>query len=409
MLFRSLVEQLAASLPDCLILLIGNDTCGAQARFARLKNIQMVGEVAYQTLPHYLHAFDVCILPFQITDLTLATNPVKVYEYMCAGKPIVSVNLPELAAMQQLLYLADGPQQFVDLCRQALQEPGDALRRTERIAFASEQTWVHRAQEFEIALAQSTPPLVSIIVVTYNNLALTKRCLASIDLHTAGVRYEIIIVDNASADGSPHYLQQFAQGRSDVRLLLNADNLGFAKANNQGLAVAQGDYLVLLNNDTVVTSGWAASLTRHCRQDRTIGLVGPVTNNIGNEAKVAIQYGSLEDMPPQARAYTLAHLGESFEIYTLAFFCVMIPREVYSKVGALEEAFGIGFFEDDDYCRRVQQAGWRTVCAEDVFVHHHLSASFNKLGQDRKRELFERNKVIYEAKWGPWLPHSYRK
>jgi GT2 family glycosyltransferase len=74
----------------------------------------------------------------------------------------------------------------------------------------------------------------------------------------------------------------------------------------------------------------------------------------------------------------------------------------------MDEAFGIGFFEDDDYCRRVERAGYGIACAEDVFVHHHLSASFDKLGADRKRQLFERNKVIYEAKWGPWVPHEYR-
>jgi GT2 family glycosyltransferase len=139
-----------------------------------------------------------------------------------------------------------------------------------------------------------------------------------------------------------------------------------------------------------------------------IGLIGPVTNNIGNEAKIDITYDSLDEMPVRAREYTLTHLGQSFDIRTLAFFCVMITRKAYDKIGGLDEAFGLGFFEDDDYCRRAEAEKFRIVCADDVFVHHNLSASFNKLGQERKQELFLKNKAIYEAKWGKWIPHSYR-
>jgi GT2 family glycosyltransferase len=112
-------------------------------------------------------------------------------------------------------------------------------------------------------------------------------------------------------------------------------------------------------------------------------------------------------MQRKARRYTLAHMGELRSMRTLAFFCVMFPRRVYEHVGPLDEDFGLGFFEDDDYCRRIEQAGWRIMCAEDVFVHHHLSASFGKLGKGRG-ELLKMNQKIYEAKWGPWTPHKYR-
>ncbi len=91
-----------------------------------------------------------------------------------------------------------------------------------------------------------------------------------------------------------------------------------------------------------------------------------------------------------------------------AFFCVAMRREVYARIGELDEQFGMGFFEDDDYCRRVEQAGLEVYCAQDVFVHHHLSASFDSLGVEIKRVLFEKNKAIYEAKWGAWTPHAYR-
>ena len=93
---------------------------------------------------------------------------------------------------------------------------------------------------------------------------------------------------------------------------------------------------------------------------------------------------------------------------TVAFFCAAMPRAVHETVGGLDEDFGIGFFEDDDYCRRVSDAGWHVGCADDVFVHHHLSASFDQLKSEARQALFEKNKAIYEAKWGPWIPHVYR-
>jgi GT2 family glycosyltransferase len=223
------------------------------------------------------------------------------------------------------------------------------------------------------------------------------------------VDFEIIVVDNASSDDTPRFLMKWSAGRADVRLILNPSNAGFSAGNNIGLAAATGDYLVILNNDTVVTPWWAWRLVNHLRNDASVGLVGPITNNIGNEAKVTTSYATLDLMPTEAERLTMRNLGRSFEIPTLAFFCVMLPRSTYELCGPLCEDYGMGMFEDDDYCRRVQAAGLRTVCAEDVFVHHHLSASFDKLGYVRKMDLFEKNRAIYEAKWGPWIPHTYRE
>ncbi|MDT4797727.1 Trans-aconitate 2-methyltransferase [compost metagenome] len=403
-----LVRKAALAFPDSLVLLIGADTCDARGQLADVPNVEFLGEVPYAKLPYYLYGFDVCLLPFRVIDLTLATNPVKVYEYLCSGKPVVSVDLPEMRQFGSLVRTAPDHDAFIEQCRQALAAPDAQELVQRRIAFASDQTWQHRARELEESLANVEQPLISIVVLTYNNLELTRKCLASIDRCTQDVRYEIVIVDNASTDGSPEYLRSFAAGRDDVKLLLNTDNKGFAAGNNQGLALASGEYLVILNNDTVVTPGWASGFVRHLRADPGIGLIGPVTNNIGNEAKIEIDYTSTDEMPVVARKYTVTHLGKSFDIRTAAFFCVMIPRHVYEAVGDLDEAFGLGFFEDDDYCRRVEQIGQRCVCAEDVFVHHHLSASFNKLGAERRNALMEKNRAIYEAKWGQWSPHRYR-
>ena len=249
---------------------------------------------------------------------------------------------------------------------------------------------------------------VSVIVVTYNNLAYTRQCLDSLERFSDWSGLEIIVVDNASHDGTPEFLREWAVQAASRQVILNPDNRGFAAANNQGLAAASGEYLILLNNDTCVTRGWVRGLLTHLRRDPEVGMVGPVTNNIGNEARIDSDYDDMAAMAAFAADYTARHAGRAFDLPTLAFFCVAMPRSTYERVGPLDEDFGIGFFEDDDYCRRVDAAGLRCVCAEDVFVHHQLSASFDLLKLDRRQALFERNKLIYEKKWGPWQPHTYR-
>lgn len=402
-----LVRGVARAFPGHLVLLVGRDTAGVAKRLADEPNIVFTGEVPYAQLPYYLHAFAVALLPFRVMALTLATNPVKVYEYLSAGKPVVSVDLPEIQQFGHLVRCASDPAAFIREVGQALDERDAALREA-RMRFASEQTWDHRALELDEAIARLPSPLVSVIVLTYNNLDFTRACLRSIETESCWPNLEVIVVDNASSDGTRAFLEEWVRGGAGRRIILNESNLGFSAGNNVGLAAANGDYLVLLNNDTYVTPHWVGTMVKHLARNPGIGILGPVTNNIGNEARVEIHYADMEEMKRAAAAYTSRRIGKLLDVDTVAFFCVAMPRSTYERVGPMDEAFGVGFFEDDDYCRRVQAAGLRVVCADDVFVHHHLSASFDALKAERKQELFERNKAIYEAKWGQWKPHAYR-
>jgi len=403
-----LLEKVARNHQDCLVLMVGADTCGAQQRLQHLDNVEFTGEVAYTALPYYLHGFDVCLLPFQVIPLTLATNPVKVYEYLSAGKDVVSIDLPEIKQFGDLVSTGadhDGFLAALAATLRALFNPQLVARRRE---FAAEQTWAHRVRDLAKGIDALQQPKVSVVVVTYNNLDLTKVCLDSLDRYSDYPNLELIVVDNASADDTPVYLRAWAAAGDNRHVILNTDNRGFAAANNQGLATATGEYLVMLNNDTHVTPGWVATLVGHLQRTPMLGMLGPVTNNIGNEARIDIRYNDMEQMLQAAADYTAHHAGQLTPLHTAAFFCVAMPRRVYEKVGDLDEAFGIGMFEDDDYCRRVQQAGWSIACADDVFIHHHLSASFNKIKQEKRLAMFEQNKAIYEAKWGTWVPHKYR-
>ena len=131
--------------------------------------------------------------------------------------------------------------------------------------------------------------LASIVVLCYNGLEETTRpCMESIIANTPEGRYELIVVDNASADGTADYLKTFAARHENVRLLLNETNRGYAGGNNDGIKLAQGQYIVLLNNDTLVPGGWLEKLLKLFNEQSDVGLVGPVTNAAGNEQRIEL-------------------------------------------------------------------------------------------------------------------------
>lgn len=241
-------------------------------------------------------------------------------------------------------------------------------------------------------------PRVSIIVVTFNQLVLTRMCLETL-LDAFECKIEIIVVDNASADGTPDYLRDLAAKNPCVRPIFNTTNFGFAAANNQGLAVARGEVMVLLNNDTIPASQWLHALIRRL-DDPAIGLVGPVTNRIGNEQQIDALYRNISQLEEFAVENAVVHKGEDVDLQSLAMFCVAMRRDTFMRVGPLDEQFGLGLFEDDDYAMRVRAAGLRVVCARDAFVHHFGEGSFGELFADgRYSRLFEANKKRFEAKW----------
>ena len=242
-------------------------------------------------------------------------------------------------------------------------------------------------------------PRVSIVVVTYNNRDLNRLCLESLFARTEWPNLEVFVVDNGSSDGTRELLAGFAVPRANLRVIELEENRGFPAAVNAGLAASTGGYLVLLNNDTVLTRGWLTALLRHLATDGDLGLIGPVTNAIANEARVDVGYSGLAGLPGWAASWTRDHDGETFSISMAAFFCVAMRREIFEAVGPLDERFGLGLFEDGDYCRRVRAGGWEIRCARDSFVHHWQNASFRRLGKDAYFALFEENRRKFEEKW----------
>lgn len=404
-----LLSFLAINSPDIEFVIAGDVTVDIKHLEKHL-NIKFIGEVLYRDLTAYLNSFDVCIIPFKIIDLTICTNPVKIYEYLAAGKPVISTAMPEVELISDYVHIGNTKEEFLAKIQDAISEKDNMDLALFRKNWALQHDWSSRAKELckKIFSIEIFPKKVSLIVLTYNNIELTKQCLDSIVKNTTYKNYEVIIVDNNSTDGTQEYLTNKYQNNDIFNIILNECNLGFAAGNNIGLMASQGEILLILNNDTYVTPYWLEPLISVLNENY-VGLVCPVTNNIGNEAKVNVSYDSFNDMNVQALNYTCSHMGNVYPMKCIAFFCVAMRRDLYESIGPLSEEYGLGFFEDDDYCMRVLKAGYKNYAVDGSFVHHHLSASFNQLKNNTKEELMLRNKKMFESKWGQWIPHSYRK
>jgi len=402
-----LVSDLAQRRPDWEFILVGSTFSADLRRLSKLPNVFLPGEKHYAEIPSWLGEFDVAIIPFRRSPLTEATNPVKAYEILASGKPLVSVPIPEVQSLKPLVRLASTAEEFEREIEAALAEDDPQLP-VERISFAKQNTWEERYKKLAPSIIQSFPK-ASVIIVTYNNLKLNRLCLESVFGRTEWPNLEVIVVDNNSTDGTREYLREAENTFPHLSIILNDDNLGFAAANNMGLRQATGEFLVLLNNDTVVTRGWLSTLIRHLHANPAIGLIGPATNSIGNEAKVEVDYTSLDDMPSWAANFVREQADNVFLIPMLAMFCLAMRKEVFEKIGPLDEQFGIGMFEDDDYTHRVKLEGFRVACAADVFVHHFGQASFKELVNNGKYQgLFDENRQRFERKWKTqWIPHQY--
>jgi GT2 family glycosyltransferase len=253
------------------------------------------------------------------------------------------------------------------------------------------------------------PPMVSAVIVTHNSADYIGHCLDSVRLNSAYPSYEVIVVDNDSRDGTLDLLRDFASRDNRVRIVALAHNAGFAAGSNRGVRQAKGEYLILLNADTIVTAGWMERLIRHHRKDPSLGIVVPVTNWASNEAGINVNYTNLQEMEEFSASRAREKMGCSLEIRMAPLFCALIPRAVWEKAGELDERFEAGMFEDDDFSRRVLEAGYRILCAEDCFVHHFGHGALSKLPARKYQTLFARNRDRFEQKWGcVWKPQAPR-
>ena len=236
----------------------------------------------------------------------------------------------------------------------------------------------------------------SIIILTYNNLDYNRICLESIRKYTTVGTYEIVIVDNKSTDGTREWLKE----QSDIKLILNDENVGFPKGCNLGIEASEKDNdILLLNNDTKVTPRWLDNLKKCLYSYDKIGAVGSVTNNCSNYQTMNVPYSDIEDMIEFANSNNISAPEKWEQKARLVGFCMLIKRDVINKIGTLDERFTPGNFEDDDLCMRIIEAGYKLMLCNDSFIHHFGSTSFKK-DYTKFNNVLRTNAQRFEEKWG---------
>jgi len=248
---------------------------------------------------------------------------------------------------------------------------------------------------------------VDIVVCVHNALEDTRRCLDSVVRATPSP-WRLIVVNDGSEGPTSAFLRQFAQGRSEVLLIENAQAKGYTRAANQGLRASSAAYVILLNSDTVVPPGWTDRLIECAESDPAIGIVGPLSN--------AASWQSVPDRRDSAGEWMVNALPEGMSIEAMDEgverlserrfprlpvingFCFLIKRGLLDRIGYLDEAtFPNGYGEENDFCLRAGAAGFACAVADHVYVFHAKSRSF---GHDQRRTLSEQGWAALKAKHG---------
>ena len=222
---------------------------------------------------------------------------------------------------------------------------------------------------------------ITIMTRVYNNLEITKSCIESIKKHTADMEYEHIVIDNNSTDGTLEYLKSLPW----IKLISNEQNNGCAKALNQGVKAATGEYIVNVDNDVTVGPNWLKPMVDLADKYSDVGIVSPGTRE-----------GLLDfDIESYGKEYT--QRMKNITADECGGWCMLIKREVFDKVGLFDEELFNMYCEDSDFFMRMREAGYRPIRTGASFIHHKSNVTLSKM--PGKVEFEKKRIAILRKKW----------
>jgi GT2 family glycosyltransferase len=235
--------------------------------------------------------------------------------------------------------------------------------------------------------SQDVQPALSIVIVTWNAKKVSLECLESVSKLESSIQTEVIVVDNASTDGTPEAIES---GFPQVKLIRNDANLGFAKANNIGIDASKGKYVCLLNSDVVIPIGCFEKMVTYMEHHPDIGVLGPkMISPDGGVGKSVAKFPTVWNSFCCALAFHKVfkqsatfggYMMEGFpydrieDVEVLTGWFWLVPRCALEQVGGLEERFFM-YGEDIDWCYRFHKAGWRVVFYPEAEALHYGAAS----------------------------------
>lgn len=250
---------------------------------------------------------------------------------------------------------------------------------------------------FSIELTIDPQPQVSIIVPVYGNLDLTLQCLAAIAEAPTAVGYEVIVVDDASPDGSADVLAKVA----GITLIKNTVNSGYLRTTNIGAARSSAEYVVLLNNDTEVTAGWLDALVR-AAQDPSVGAVGAslrfANGTLQEAGGIVFSDGSAWNFgrhhPPEDSRFQNLR-----EVDYCSAACLLVRRSAWEVLDGFDPLYEPAYYEDTDLCFRLREIALSVIYQPDAVVIHHEGGTHGTDETEVGRQLRETNSVKFIARW----------
>ena len=241
-------------------------------------------------------------------------------------------------------------------------------------------------------------PVASVVLLAYNQLQYTKKCVESLFRHTSDVEYELITINNGSSDGTEEYFNSLPNEKK----ISFPENVGVDKAINCGFRIAEGKYTLNLSNDIVVTPRWLKNLVACADSDEKIGMVVPVCNFSSNHQTIGLPYGSLEELDQITQLYNKSNPALWEERLRLITYTCLFRTDLQKEIGGFDEEFNPGAYDDDAISFTIRRKGYKLILAKDTYVHHFGSITFG--AEYAKNNLAARNRALFMRKFGvdPW-------
>lgn len=232
---------------------------------------------------------------------------------------------------------------------------------------------------------------LSVIIVNYNTKELLKNCLESIFRHTRGLEFEVIVVDNGSEDGSDEYIKnkklKIKNTNKKLKIILNKKNLGFAKANNQGIRQAKGKYILLLNSDTLLKNNAFLKMVKFMEEHPEVSVLGPRLLNSDGSFQASV--GRFPNLPVVAVMLFREHFGGSGYVRRspdkigpvdwVMGAALMFRREVADKAGLMDERIFM-YMDEVEWCYRIKKTGGKIMFYPEAEIIH-LGGGSSKTGR----------------------------